>query len=487
MTYQLDIIPSYSLGPFVLGRTLHSTLEYLRSRPRQHPVFEITHGATEKCVSEPGAQAQIPNPPSATSALASLPVLVSVPAGSSGATIHLSFSASAQRLQLVVLRMPATVEADDRQTGSSAQHVESFSLVALPLTCDGRTLPSLTRANVHRMFGPTWPAKLRTPTDGLTNRVQSRVGKGAATKAQEVTVRYPGLAFGWDVDASLGHPEPPAQASASRLYVYQGLDPHDPDAIDAPIPARPRTGSGVLSHQDKTPSDQDAASRDSVTMLRASVQSDQPVKITLSTGASVELILNETTEQDLLCDLGTPNARSLAQDERLGIQSSHANRGMFYNYTSLGIDALVSAATSTSSGVLTKIIFHSNNPGTAAFGRYERCPWVVRTARGDSTVTEPFARLHAILSGNAHESSAKGLRPDPSDVVNVKTQPDETMELDRGANPELEGLRLDVRSTLVGFTFGSGENDKRECEGLIVEVDRSGLVSSLTLAGPAVF
>jgi hypothetical protein len=177
------------------------------------------------------------------------------------------------------------------------------------------------------------------------------------------------------------------------------------------------------------------------------------------TSAPILLMLNETTPQDLIAELGPPDAIYRKQDRRISIhaagnarhrrpsispgldpqavdtdQSSyteesdvdHDNDGKsyvssddcFYNYFSHGFDLLISAplprspafpgseeiqptAASSAHLVATKIFLHGNVPGSFSFNRHRRSRWVIRTGSDNHspvlTSEMPFAQISAAL------------------------------------------------------------------------------------------
>lgn len=125
------------------------------------------------------------------------------------------------------------------------------------------------------------------------------------------------------------------------------------------------------------------------------------------------ITLHATTPQDLVAELGAPNAIYRKSDHRLAIHGHRSNVAgetdlddpsagggpggseddddetdlttsgagdCFYNYFHHGFDVFVSAHRSASHPVATKLILHGNVPGSYDFQRYRRCRWVVDLA-----------------------------------------------------------------------------------------------------------
>ncbi|KAF5387713.1 hypothetical protein D9615_000496 [Tricholomella constricta] len=196
---------------------------------------------------------------------------------------------------------------------------------------------ALTRVIVRRTFGPTYPG------DDL---------------------RYPGLWFSFEEDGmgegvKAGHSEDRTQEVKRVLISQKGNDGKSQDALEevgeVPIMAGDVRQAVVKVH-------------DGVTLY-----------FYPSSSTPVHVRLGETTAQDLTLDLGPPLRVHYKDDERMSI---HATEGApepenepryFYNYFQHGIDFLISGP----SHVVTKIILHSNVPGSPLFQRYKRCNWEI--------------------------------------------------------------------------------------------------------------
>ncbi|KDN49249.1 hypothetical protein K437DRAFT_273319 [Tilletiaria anomala UBC 951] len=288
----------------------------------------------------------------------------------------------------------------------------------------------------------------------------------------------------------------------------------------------------------------------------------------------VTLALGRTTVQDVLCELGSPEARCWKEDERMGIHQhqqhpvphsswrstwsqrsasggvgasgraggdtmlngrahahgddeddgdgdddddgddeanglGEAQRGpqpFFFNYFSLGFDLLFEYSNRSlpvacsnrdardgdedgqqEGPVLSKIICHSNTPGHALFGRYQRLPW--HLARPGSRMPSS----HAADGGDADVDMETNAGPQPDflrpyealvasgalpvqPIVSAQHEHRETMLLDRSSDAVefKELLQLDVSSSLHGHP------------GVVLEVSvRDGLVACITVLAVA--
>jgi len=116
----------------------------------------------------------------------------------------------------------------------------------------------------------------------------------------------------------------------------------------------------------------------------------------------IELVLRKTTPQDVICELGAPQSMHWKEDDRLSIHSQSPSNvsskgALFYSYFALGFDLMFSGPSDPSNSennedgedgdtdsdeekenpVLLKVVLHNNVPGSALFGRYGRCCWVI--------------------------------------------------------------------------------------------------------------
>lgn len=179
----------------------------------------------------------------------------------------------------------------------------------------------------------------------------------------------------------------------------------------------------------------------------------------------IRVELGKTTSQDLLLDLGPPLRKFYKEDSRISRIWAKESRsatgesyGCFWNYFQLGLDFLVSE-----SGVVDKIIAHSNIPGSAEFQRYARCPWSIAIDNATLDFTSPLSDFQEHLGS---EEPGEGGTP----TVNSKEREGEAMILDRTVEGGLDGVTGVGSSRLMGF------------DGLIVEEDQaSGGIASVLI------
>ncbi|RDB22462.1 hypothetical protein Hypma_010078 [Hypsizygus marmoreus] len=277
------------------------------------------------------------------------------------------------------------------------------------------TEDALTRVAVRRTFGPTYPG------DDL---------------------RYPGLWFSFEEDG-MGEgmkgvfSEDRMQEVKRVLISQKGNDGKGQDALEevaeVPVMAGDIKQAVVKVH-------------DGIT-LHFYPSSSKPVHIQLG----------ETTAQDLNLELGPALRVHYKEDERMSIHStSHASDvenepGYFYNYFQHGLDFLICG----SSHVVTKIILHSNVPGSPLFQRYKRCNWEIEgKPEDDEDDTPPRKRFYDRFETISHFLSPR--EPPPS------------MHLDRTDDEE-------------DITLPSATTRLHGYDGIILEVSESSQVLSVML------
>ncbi|KAG6810868.1 hypothetical protein H0H92_009989 [Tricholoma furcatifolium] len=277
---------------------------------------------------------------------------------------------------------------------------------------------ALTRVAVRRTFGPTYPG------DDL---------------------RYPGLWFNFEDDA-IGEGvvktllDDRAQEVKRVLISQKENDGKSLDALEEvgelPVMAGDIRLAVVKVHHGVT--------------LYFYPSSTQPVHIKLG----------ETTAQDLSLDLGPPLRVHYKEDERMAIHAkdsapeSHDQPRYFYNYFQHGLDFLITGP----EHVVTKIILHSNVPGSPLFQRYKRCNWEIEgVPEDDEDDTPPRKRFFDRFETISHFLSPR--EPPPS------------MHLDR--TDEEEDITLPSATSQLRVVYGY--------DGIILEVSESSQVLSVTL------
>lgn len=170
-------------------------------------------------------------------------------------------------------------------------------------------------------------------------------------------------------------------------------------------------------------------SNDDVEMVK--VFGDGKVEFIKRQGSSFILTLQKTNPQDVVVELGPPDAIYRKNDHRLSIHKTRQSAGArveetsedltdemdsdddssdgmpgtdafknnldyFYNYFGLGFDLFFSTNTARQA-VATKVILHGNVPGSFEFHRYRRARWVVNTPSLNFNSEMPFPDIQSRL------------------------------------------------------------------------------------------
>lgn len=246
-----------------------------------------------------------------------------------------------------------------------------------------RTEP-LTRVAVRRTFGPTYPGD---------------------------ELKYPGLWFSFDEDGmkTVSSGEDRMQ-EVKRVFVSQkARDGEVQDALEEVREVSVMAGD--------------------VRLAVAKVHSGITLYFHPSTSKPLHIRLGTTTAQDLTADLGAPLRVHHKEDDRMQIHATNQlsevgdDPGYFYNYFQHGIDFLISSSTH----VVTKIILHTNVPGSPLFQRYQRCNWEIEgPPEDDEDDTPPRKRFYDGFETISHFLSPHEV---PPSMLLDRTDEDEDLTL----------------------------------------------------------
>lgn len=140
-----------------------------------------------------------------------------------------------------------------------------------------------------------------------------------------------------------------------------------------------------------------------------------------------KVTVGATTMQDIVALFGSPEEKFVRKDSALSIhrkdarttnQSGHVT---FFNYFRLGIDFCFS-----NTGLLLKVIFHHNIPGTIEFQRYSRARW---SLEANNRVTVTSEMDYSELAQKLDLSHSKGLT-----LAKAMESPSSSIELVNGGN-----------------------------------------------------
>ncbi|KAI9755527.1 MAG: isoleucine-tRNA ligase [Chaenotheca gracillima] len=280
-----EVFPNQGLGVLLLGTSLHDVLTYLKSRPRAYPKISISFSSSNpiKC-----------------------PVVLELPPNG----LRLRFDGIDQRLRLIeVLEF-----AKSRLIYKSTEIVRA---VAEPSTVTAATSPSSAgptfRHVYHRLFGPSFPGDYVPPEADVSD-----------TKGTYV-LSYPGIAFSFPLQHASWSPDADfvsllsssAAAPARSMAIFSGSSwPEARQELFTRTPVNPRSVGANSRAKEATP--------DEVDLVK--VHGAGRVELVRRTGPSFWIQLSETTPQDLVAELGPPDAIYRKQDRRLSIHRPSTSR-----------------------------------------------------------------------------------------------------------------------------------------------------------------
>jgi len=407
-----------------LGAGLYDVLTVLKSDPRRFPKLDVSFSSTQPLA---------------------VPVIVNL----SGNGIRLRFDGSEQRLRLIEIidldRDRFTVRNEPLSPASDAptSHV------------------NLLYRRVYQLFGASYPGEYIKPADG-------------ATKGTYV-VSYPGIALTFPIEPSAWSPNvdhakmlSTSGAFVSSIALFEGRSwPEARKYLFDGKPAFPRSLNPAPRHKEGLP--------DEIEMIR--VTSEGKLEVIRRSSFAVSIRLHNTTAQDLITDLGPPDAiykrpnevaetppkpaarvprrRSSTAMARVGsygstpssISSSNTDtydadfegddaidgpdvvRGedQYYCYFQHGLDVLLSssitsnrgpaAASHASQSRVRRVVMHGNVPGSYPFNRHRRCRWsldYIRPALEETSKNPP-------QNSNKHDNERHDTDTDNNDPITSET------------------------------------------------------------------
>ncbi|GAA5879924.1 hypothetical protein JCM8547_003703 [Rhodosporidiobolus lusitaniae] len=350
MSSPLELTPGHALGPFQLGTMLFNVLNHVRTYRAAYPHAKVAWD--EKDPSTGPLHLTLLQPP-----------------------LHLVFSPLTQRLtrlEVVGMSPGSWVSYRGRVLQNEGDEGEEDAVKL-----------------VRRAFGPTYGS----------SRVENRAGGVGGEKGgrEEEMLSYPGVAFGVvssSAETTLSRiiltPLPsPAEVPVDRAWLYPVL------------PASPAAAAGDLRLAEIF---LDSSNRPTRTLLLFYPSSTSSSDV--EDPSPFELLIGQTTSEDILCELGGAIRTFWKEDERLSIHTAGIDGGVgalspnpyFLSYPHLGLTLLLTSSPtppslpspSTSSSLipphtLLKIVLHSNLPGKVNFGRTARAVWAFfREGEGES-------------------------------------------------------------------------------------------------------
>lgn len=399
----MQVIPGKGLGFLTLGSSLHSVLSRLKSHPQTYPSIDVAYSPTR-----PLAE----------------PVVLTLPPNG----LRLRFDGPDQRLRLIEVldfhKTPLVYKNNEVVKTSKSQDRQSAS--------SGPTF----RHVYNRLFGPSYPGEYIPPADG------SPYGT--------YVLSYPGVAFSFPLQHSAWSEQcdfvallsSSAASPATSMAIFQGTSWAEARTqLFTVAPQYPRSPSLIGKAKEGVPDEVEEIKIYGGGHIEVVRRSSPPFKITLS----------ETTPQDLIAELGPPDAIYRRSDRRISIHGtpgavrSHpmspppgqtldtadtdqsSNNSVtddsdddmsppnadpsslptecFFNYFHHGFDAFISYPTASGQPfpgsdipdrpppppsnnlTVTKLILHGNVPGSYPFNRHRRSRWKIILNSSNDVIT----------------------------------------------------------------------------------------------------
>ncbi|KAF2752723.1 hypothetical protein EJ05DRAFT_505771 [Pseudovirgaria hyperparasitica] len=279
----MHVVPNRYIGPFALGSTIHEILAHIKASPPNFPSFEI-YFDHHNPIAEP--------------------ITINLPKNG----MRLRFDGKEQRLRLIEVY-------DFWKTRLVYKDVEIVKITDTSSLNSTALLPSKGPTFRHvydKLLGPTFGGEYTPPA-----RSEEPHASG------EYVLSYPGIAFSFPVRDSAYSPNKEfipllsssAASPATSMVLFNGEDWPSTRQTLFTAPAPPRLH--VIGGKTK-----DEGSEE---IELAKVRGPGRVDLLRRSGHPVEIILGETTPQDLIMDLGSPDAIHWKSDRRLSIHKERTN------------------------------------------------------------------------------------------------------------------------------------------------------------------
>ncbi|KAK6949346.1 hypothetical protein Daesc_009421 [Daldinia eschscholtzii] len=277
--------PSVGLGFLVLGASLHDILTRLKAEPQRYPKLDLAYSATNP-VGEP--------------------VTVTLPANG----IRLRFDGPEQRLRLIEI-IDFTKNRITYQDKDIAKPVTSQGVVGSPRLGGDATAGPAFKNIYHRLFGPTYAGEYIPPADS-----------SHANAVGTYILSYPGVAFSFPLPKSAYSPNKdvvsllssPVSQTATSVAIFSGKSwAHARETLWDEI--LPSVKSAFVFNKSKE------VVPDEVSLVK--IHGGGRLQLFRKwTNTSVWINLGETTPQDLVAELGPPDAIYRKNDQRMYIHKT---------------------------------------------------------------------------------------------------------------------------------------------------------------------
>ncbi|KAL8869174.1 MAG: hypothetical protein Q9174_004468, partial [Haloplaca sp. 1 TL-2023] len=311
----LQLYPGKGLGWIVLGASLHDILTRLKAQPHLYPSIDVSYSPAQSLVA---------------------PSVLNLPANG----FRLRFDGPDQRLRLIEIL-------DFGKTQLSYKNIDLVKLPEEQSDCSNSARNQAQhgpafRHVYNRLMGPTFPGEYIPP------RADGDIREGL------YVLSYPGIAFTFPLQTSAWAPNADfvsllsssAAAPAKSLAIFNGASWQEArhDLFTRPC-LNPRSLALSMKGKEYQPDEVDLINICGAGVLDLIRRSSQPFR----------LVLGQTTPQDLVAELGPPDAIYRKNDHRLSIhkprhrgqRSSHGSYGASPARSDDFIDADQSSAHTT--------------------------------------------------------------------------------------------------------------------------------------------
>lgn len=504
--FTAQVYPGEALGFLVLGSTLHNILTALKAEPQRFPKLDLIYSPSQPVVE---------------------PVMLTLPVNG----IRLRFDGPEQRLRLIEI-------IDFARNKLTYKNID----VAKPATPGSHEHAGPKFRHVYdRLFGPTYLGEYIGP-DG-----------GTGDESGVYVLSYPGVAFSFPIS---GPPDEgkllsvlsSATLPAVSMAIFSGESwAKAREDLYTRTPKNPRLLGAPTKGLELCPED--------IELVRI-LGGGELELVRQWANSSFIINLNRTTPQELVAELGPPDAIYRKNDQRLSIHTGAGNRrresnahqrlqddstdtdqssahtitddsdddfqhenltgklsgDCFYNYFYHGFDILISTPSEPSQPppstartntppvdhsahlVATKMILHSNVPGSYPFNRHRRCRWELQYLSPQKHNYEPtnsetpFSVVSSRLAQewkSIYASEEQAKQQQRGMVLNRGwgDSPGSSCELLGGWEDSLGGKRKDAipDGSNLDEDNGLGNTTLFGFPGLIFEVLKNGAVSGLTI------
>ncbi|KAK5943735.1 hypothetical protein PMZ80_004744 [Knufia obscura] len=367
-----------------LGASLHAILTRLKSQPQLYPQIYLAYSTAEPVLD---------------------PIVLNLPANG----LRLRFDGPDQRLRLIEIidfsKSSFTYKSQDlvRRTGNSNEVVS-----------DPVPGPSFKHL-YNRLFGPSYPGEYIPPSSGESQGTYVLSWPGLAAR---FAIKHKSWSEKADFVSLLSSS---VASPATSLAIFSGSSwPEARESLYTKRPQLPRSLALASKSAETVPDE----------IEEVVIHGNGRLELFRRASSSFMIGLNETTPQDLVAELGPPDAifrksgnglsihaggasskprrpsMSPGLDPHLGdhdqssaksytddseneisnieeAQDDESTSEAFYNYFHHGFDVLVSTpqskrspnADTSADFVVTKVFLHSNIPGSYSFNRHRRSRW----------------------------------------------------------------------------------------------------------------